>query len=799
MRPSRATSNFVIVAGLLFTAAAQASTVSSAAPSPVDAGGSAFTLTVTGSGFAPGATVKWSGTALATTFQSDTQLTATVAQSLLSLSGKYPVTVVNSDSTLATGSVFASVNPVLSGISPNALPAGSNSVNVTAIGLGFSSNCVIGLIASGTRTTLNTSYGGPTALSAFVPASALTGIFPVSIYVTDTASGGVSQALPIALVTAQLTQISPTAVNAGTAPFTLFVGGANFGFNAKILFNGTPLVTTYLNSQTLSGVVTADLLPNPPIGQPPAQAGITVQNAGAPGVTASITLLVYPSQFGSTIAPPLIPTFALVGGPAFTLTVNGSGFVQGSTVIWQTTPLVTTFVNATQLTAAVPAKLINLEGAGVATITVATPGTLPSNPASFLINLPIPSIDSISPSTVIAGGPAFTLTINGGGFLPKSTVNGLANITTTYVSNTQLSVAVPASDIATVGSLPIQVANPGPLYSPQATTLIVQAPSPAPVLTTISPASVSPGGPDFTLTITGTGFSASSSVLWNTTSLATTFVSATQLTAIVPAALTAVAGAARITVPSANGTSNALAFTIASLLPTTSTAGIGNAASGQTAIAPGALFSIFGTLLSGSTASAAATPLLTILGGTTVNVNGKPIPLVFVSPGQINAQLPFEIQPGPATLVIQSGTLSSAAVKFTVTATGPGVFTQGVANPTHAVALNLQDGTLNTAQTPAIPGQYVTAYLTGQGAVNVALASGAAAPSTPPFALPVAPVQVTIGGQPATVQFAGLAPTFVGLLQMNLLIPNVAAGEQTLLVTIGGVTSAPVTLSIGTP
>jgi uncharacterized protein (TIGR03437 family) len=134
-------------------------------------------------------------------------------------------------------------------------------------------------------------------------------------------------------------------------------------------------------------------------------------------------------------------------------------------------------------------------------------------------------------------------------------------------------------------------------------------------------------------------------------------------------------------------------------------------------------------------------------------------------------------------------------VNFEVAATGPGVFTpQG---STHVLALNLADGTLNAAQTPARPGQYVTAYLTGQGLVDPQVTSGDVAPSSPPFPAPLAPVQVKIGGVTADLQFAGLAPGFVnGLLQMNVLVPDVAPGELSFDVSVGGVAAATTVISI---
>src|SRR5207342_2296331 len=118
----------------------------------------------------------------------------------------------------------------------NVLPAGSGGVSVTAIGLGFSSNVSLTLVASGSQTSISTAYGGPTVLSAFVPASALNGIYPVSLFVVDPTSGAESQKLPITLTFASVSAIFPTNISAGIIAcvlpspscFTLQVLGSNF-------------------------------------------------------------------------------------------------------------------------------------------------------------------------------------------------------------------------------------------------------------------------------------------------------------------------------------------------------------------------------------------------------------------------------------------------------------------------------------------------------------------------------------------------------------------------------------------
>src|SRR5207302_15148 len=171
------------------------------------------------------------------------------------------------------------------------------------------------------------------------------------------------------------------------------------------------------------------------------------------------------------------------------------------------------------------------------------------------------------PTSAVAGGPQFTLTVTGTNFVTASVVrwNG-ANRTTTYVSATQLTAAISAADIATAGTAPVTVFNPAPgggTSNPQ--TFTITAPSnPIPTTTALSPASVVAGGAQFTLTVTGTNFVTASVVRCTCTALLRSYVSATQLTAVISAPDIATAGTAPITVfnPSpGGGTSNAQTFT----------------------------------------------------------------------------------------------------------------------------------------------------------------------------------------------------------------------------------------------
>jgi hypothetical protein len=194
----------------------------------------------------------------------------------------------------------------------------------------------------------------------------------------------------------------------------------------------------------------------------------------------------FASAPGATLTS-LDPNGATAGGPLFTLTVNGSSFVSGSAVQWNGSPLSTTFVSGTQLTAAVPGSLIT--NAGSASITVVNPGSTASSALTFSINavtLDGPAITSLSPGSAIPGGSTFNLTVFGNNFLstggiftsgPTVQWNG-SPLSTSFVSGTQLTATVPGTLITNAGSASITVQNPGGAVSSAATFTISGTSSP---------------------------------------------------------------------------------------------------------------------------------------------------------------------------------------------------------------------------------------------------------------------------------------------------------------------------------
>jgi uncharacterized protein (TIGR03437 family) len=102
---------------------------------------------------------------------------------------------------------------------------------------------------------------------------------------------------------------------------------------------------------------------------------------------------------------------------------------------------------------------------------------------------------------------------------------------------------------------------------------------------------------------------------------------------------------------------------------------------------------------------------------------------------------------------------------------------------------------MNAPANPAPAGSLIAVYLTGQGAVEPSVATGATAPGNP-IARAAYPVTATVGGQPAGVVFAGLSPGSVGLFQVNLRLPLIGSGSYPLEIAVNGITSNTQTLQI---
>lgn len=217
--------------------------------------------------------------------------------------------------------------------------------------------------------------------------------------------------------------------------------------------------------------------------------------------------------------------------------------------------------------------------------------------------------------------------------------------------------------------------------------------------------------------------------------------------------------------------------------PVLSVGGIVNSSfnSGSLPASPGSLISIFGSNLGASAQNAVADSsgrLPLSLAGASVQIGSISAPLLYASPKQINAQVPFELSPGAYAVTVTTAAGPSNPVNLTVTATSPGMFAGAVvSNATGAVI---------DAANPMRPGDVIVIYCTGLGAVSPGGVTGQLAPDSPISFTTAAPT-VTIGGVPVQVANSVLSPGYVGVYQIGIVVPGgLPQGAQPLVVTIGG-------------
>ncbi len=235
-------------------------------------------------------------------------------------------------------------------------------------------------------------------------------------------------------------------------------------------------------------------------------------------------------------------------------------------------------------------------------------------------------------------------------------------------------------------------------------------------------------------------------------------------------------------------------------VPVVSPGGVLNAASFASAplVAPGGLISIYGSLLADAAAPFSTTPVPTQLSGAQVRLGDQLLPLFFSSNNQINAQVPFGLSVNATLqLVVQHGDTISVPADITVAQAQPAVFAINQQGTGQGAIVNGVTNVLADSGHPLHAGDVATIYCTGLGSVSPSVPEGVAA-STTVLSRTTSPVTVTIGGQSATVPFAGLAPGFIGLYQVNAVVPPGLTAGDAVPVTLAtsGQTSPAVTISV---
>jgi hypothetical protein len=356
--------------------------------------------------------------------------------------------------------------PATSSLMPASALAGESGLVLTVTGSGFNTGSLVRWNGSN-RTT---AFISANVLEATIPASDLAAPGTAQVTVFNPAPGGGTSNAQAFTITANptpnpipaVTQLNPASVVAGSAGFALTVNGSGFATGAVVRLNGVDRATAFVSSSQLTATVLAGDI---------AAAGnvpVTVFNptpGGGVSNTVNLTVTEPPPQNPAPVANLLSPSVAVAGSSAFTLTVQGQNFIQASTVRWNGSNRTTTFVSGTELRANISAGDVASAGTANVTVFTPTPGGGTSQALVFTISPPggsTPSAVSLAPLSATAGDGGLTLTVNGGSFTSSSVVrwNG-QNLSTTFVSSSQLRATVSSSRLATVTIAAITVQNSG--------------------------------------------------------------------------------------------------------------------------------------------------------------------------------------------------------------------------------------------------------------------------------------------------------------------------------------------------
>ncbi len=512
--------------------------ISSVLPAALSVGASGVVVTLQGSGFLPGSKVLVNGATRATTVSSGSQLSFTTTAADTSVGTTLQVAVQNP----APGGGISAARPL-----PVNNPTPSiATVLPSTIAFGTAAPTTVTLTGGNFAAGATVSVAGTPRAATVLSATSLT--FPVStaeqaiagavpVVVTNPAPGGGSSAAASLTITNTVPSagaLSPSTIAVGTPSATIVtLGGAGFAPGATVSVNGVSRAATLISSAKLSFSVgsaeVASVATLPVVVTNPAPGG-----GSSAAVNLAVTGLV-------PVIGTITPSSLVVGSASpTTIVIAGSNFAASATVSVNGVPRAASVSGASSLTFPLTAAETAAAGTLSVVVTNPNPGGGVSAPAVLVVNNAQPGAISLSPATVLVGASApVSITVTGSNFATASSVSvaGIVRAATVVNSHTVVFVLT-AADVATAGTLPIIVTNPGPSGgSSPAATLTVANPVPGALVLSPSTALAGSAGP-LAVTVTGTNFVAGSSVLVAGTTRSTTYSSSTKLSfALTPADL----------------------------------------------------------------------------------------------------------------------------------------------------------------------------------------------------------------------------------------------------------------------
>lgn len=683
-------------------------------------------------------------------------------------------------SQLAPGTYTTNVSVLSNGAgnSPVTYPVTLNVTNNTVLNASQSSmnfNYQIGQAQPGTQVLSISSSGQPLAFTV-TPASTNCGNFLTATSANTTTPGQVAVGVNV------------NGLTAGTCTGTVSISSASAG-NSPLIIPVTLIVSNSALLNVSPGAINITTqLSNNPGNQ------LIALTSTDPNNQLSFTVNTAPNSNFLTVGPTtgntpnnvtvgFVTTGLAVGTYTSNLTITATGPSNSTVANSPVTVPITVVVTSTSTASTTPSSL---------TFNQAFSGSAPPNQTL-----------QVNSTTNGLTYSASASTLNGGNWLSVSSPTGTTPGTVTVSAN--------GSNLGT-GTYTgfITVVIPGAANSPLQVQVTLNV-GPSQTLTlgssnlsfTFASGATTPQPQAVTLSSNGgnVAFTAATSA----TSGTPLFVTVTPTTGTTPASLSvglngpvlAIMAAGtytnQVVVSSAGLASVTISVTLtvqAAPAPTIST--IVNGASLQPgAVSPGEVVTILGTNLGPTTgvlfSIGSDGKMSTSISGTTVTFDGVLAPLIFVRSDQVNAIVPYEIGGRLNTnVVVTRNTQSSTALQQKVVETSPAIFTLSQTGNGQGAILN-SNSSVNGTNNPATRGTVIQIFATGEGALVPGAATGSFTPSSPPFPKPIANVSVTIGGQPATITYAGEAPGLVsGALQVNAIVPQSAGtGPQNVVLTVG--------------
>jgi hypothetical protein len=368
-------------------------------------------------------------------------------------------------------------------------------------------------------------------------------------------SGPTTNPLPV------LTAVSPSMLVAGADGATLTLTGSGFVRHSQARWNGADRVTHFQHPETLTVDLEASDLATITTNK------LTVVN-GAPGggTSGETTVIVgYPAPTISSISPTSSPLQSVTTPGHLTITITGTGFVNNSLIRVGPTFVPPVSITPTQIVAQAPNSLFSTPGMMDVTIRNSVPGGGESNAVSFAVPYPVPSIAALAPDSVLTG-PSFTLTVTGTGFGPGSVIrwNGAAR-PTTFVSSTRVTAVIPASDVVSETIAAVSVFSPTP-GGGTSNAMSYRVKEPAPLITGVTPGTITAGSGPVTVTLSGTNFRPNATAQWDGQDRTASVTSTTSLNVTLTDTDLAIPRVGRLTVtnPGPSGMSNAVAVAVIS-------------------------------------------------------------------------------------------------------------------------------------------------------------------------------------------------------------------------------------------